>query len=67
MRAFLEKAITVCKTLGMPVAFNKIDGPNTALTFLGFTIDTERGELRLPADKLMRLQQTIRYWASKHS
>ena len=51
----------------MPVASNKVEGPNTALTFLGITIDTETGELRLPADKLSRLQQTIRYWASKRS
>ena len=64
---FLEKAIAVCQSLGVPVASNKIEGPNTALTFLGITIDTVRGELCLPADKLIRLQQTIRYWASKRS
>ena len=66
-RTFLEKAIAVCQSLGVPVASNKIEGPNTALTFLGITIDTVRGELCLPADKLIRLQQTIRYWASKRS
>ena len=46
---------------------NMIEGLNTALTFLGITTDTERGELRLPADKLIRLQQTIRYCVSKRS
>ena len=66
-QTFLEKAIAVCQSLGVPVASNKIEGPNTELTFLGITIDTVRGELRLPADKLIRLQQTIRYWASKCS
>ena len=30
-------------------------------------VDTERGELHLPANKLIRLQQTIRYWVSKRS
>ena len=42
--------------------FQQIEGPN-----MGITIDTERGELHLPANKLIRLQQTIRYWVSKRS
>ena len=63
-RTFLEKAIAVCQSLGVPVASNKIERPDTALTFLGITIDTVRGELRR---QLTTSQQTIRYWASKRS
>lgn len=66
-RAVLEKALEVCKSLGVPVAPNKTEGPSTTLTFLGITIDTVTGELRLPEEKLVRLQQTIRFWAARRS
>ena len=44
-----------CEALGVPTAAHKRDGPTTCLVFLGIIMDTQLGELRLPADKLARL------------
>ena len=61
----LATAIRVCDSLGLPSAPEKLGGPATSLTFLGIEIDTVQQELRLPAKKLRRLQQTLAHWASK--
>ena len=42
----------VCRHLGVPLAEEKREGPTTSLVFLGILIDTVRGELRLPREKL---------------
>ena len=59
-------AITL-HTFGIPVATHKTEGPTTILIFLGILIDTDNFELRLPAEKLTRLQQTIRQWVPRHT
>ncbi len=43
------------------------DGPTTCLVFLGIVIDTQAGELRLPADKMQRLQSLLHSWGDKKS
>ena len=52
----------VCTELGLPPEPEKDEGPATRLTFLGIEIDTVAMELRLPADKLARLQEELRGW-----
>ena len=42
----------VCRQLRLPIAEHKRDSPTTCLTFLGIVIDTLKGELRLPTEKL---------------
>ena len=51
----LEKALTVCSELGVPVASHKCVGPLTCITFLGIEVDTVALELRLPGEKLEKL------------
>ena len=63
----LEKAIQIFQDLGIPIALHKTEGPATVLIFLGILIDTEAFELRLPAEKLARLQETIGLWANKRA
>ena len=41
---------------------NKCVGPSVCLTFLGIEIDSQNMEMRLPADKLARLKETIQQW-----
>ena len=53
--------------LGVPVAAHKTEGPSTVLAFLGILIDTDRFELRLPPEKLARLQETLQSWSGKRS
>ena len=60
----LRTALDTCEELGMPVAFNKVDGPSTRLTFLGIQVDSGTGELSLPPPKLQRIKSTIQAWLS---
>lgn len=63
----LHIALQTLRKLGIPVAVNKTEEPCTSLTFLGIVIDCHNFELRLPADKLACLQQTIWAWCQKQS
>ena len=54
-----------CKRLGVPLASEKQEGLATTLTFLRIVIDTVRGELRLPADKLQRLLTSVNTWLTR--
>ncbi|XP_043206449.1 uncharacterized protein LOC122372863 [Amphibalanus amphitrite] len=44
----------MCRDLAIPLRRDKTVAPCRSLTFLGVVLDLERGELRLPADKLAR-------------
>ena len=64
-QANLDTALTVCSTLGVPLAREKLVGPATCLTFLGIEVDTASLELRLPEEKLMALRDTVMDWQGK--
>ena len=53
--------------MGIPVAAHKTEGPASCVTFLGILIDTQAYELRLPADKLSRLQALLDRWLPRTS
>ena len=53
--------------LGLPVAWDKLEGPSTCLTFLGFELDTRKMETRLPSHKLEELHQEVQLWAGRKS
>jgi hypothetical protein len=63
--ALLQAALSLCIDLGIPMAADKTEGPTTCLTFLGIELDTEAMEARLPASRLLELQQLIVEWESK--
>ena len=48
--------------LGMPIKFDKSEGPTTSLTFLGIELDTVTLELHLPLPKLEQLKSTLVVW-----
>lgn len=54
-----------CNRLRVPMASHKREGPTTCLIVLGIEIDTTAGHLRLPLDKLERLQLLLRQWVNK--
>ena len=64
---FLAIALQTLARLGIPVATQKTEGLTTMLIFLGILLDTYNFELRLPAEKLTRLQHTIRQWVPRHT
>ena len=53
--------------LDVPIAVHKTEGPATTLTFLGILIDEHNFQLRLPADKLTRLQAMLQSWSTRKS
>ena len=57
--------IETCRELGIPLAPHKTVGPTTCLVFLGIEIDTIAMELRLPQDKLRKLQELLQEWQFK--
>ena len=52
-----------CNRLGVPIA--ETEGPSSYLVFLGIEIDTVARELRLPADKLQKLQTLLQQWGTR--
>ena len=57
----LDTLLYQCHRLGVPITAHKTEG----LVFLGIEIDTVAGELRLPTDKLHRLQTLLQQWGDK--
>ena len=64
-KVVLSQAMQHCRDLGVPIAEHKTEGPSCCLTFLGIEIDTQAAMIRLPASKLSRLQEEIKWW--KHT
>ena len=60
-----RSVLYVCKHLGVPLAEEKLEGPSDCLVFFGIVIDTVRGELRRPVQKLERLQSQLVEWRTK--
>ena len=51
-REFLSIAVETLNRLGIPIAIHKTEGPTTTLIFLGILVDSDKFELRLPANWL---------------
>ena len=54
--------LSLCAELGVPLATDKLEGPSTSLSFLGIILDTNRMEIRLPPNKLIRMQELLTTW-----
>ena len=55
----------ILQQLGMPVAWDKLEGPAPRLTFLGFELDSINWEIRLPRGKLKELQDLVERWSGR--
>ena len=58
---------SMCELLGVPLAPEKCEGPQTCLEYLGFELDTIKGEIRLPEEKLQGLETLLQSWEGKKS
>ena len=61
VRSFL----TTCDRLDVPIAWEKLEGPTSVLTFLGIEIDAVTMQLRLPLNKLRELRGLVGEWKTK--
>ena len=64
-RSNREIALQTCEELGVPVALHKLEGPATCVSFLSLELDTQAQELRMPRDKLLRVQGLVRQWRAR--
>lgn len=65
--ANLEAMLATCARLGVPTAPGKCEGPTSSLVFLGFELDTEVMEVRLPPQKLRRILDLVEDWLRKRA
>lgn len=59
--------LRVFKRLGLPVAVHKLEGPWWCLSFLGFEVDSNAMEVRLPRSKLLELKELLATWQSRRT
>lgn len=52
---YLQIIKATCAHLGLPLKWEKVEGPCTEIVFLGIILDTIRMELRLPQEKVHQL------------
>lgn len=57
--ADLSVFLRMCESIGVPIAEEKTEGPLQEMVFLGITLDTVSGEMRLPLDKVADCITTI--------
>ena len=50
--------------IDLPIKQEKTVLPTTAITFLGLELDSEKLEIRLPEDKLVKLKDKLAYIAN---
>ena len=65
--ANLEAMLATCARLGVPTAPGKFEAPTSSLVFLGFELDTEVMEVRLPPQKLRRILDLVEDWLHKRA
>ena len=61
----LDTIIRMCNYLGIPLALEKVEGPSTALPFLGIMLNTITMEARLPEEKLRKLRVEVSQWVHR--
>lgn len=61
----LQTILSLCQLLGIPLAEDKLGGPATLLGVLGIEFDTDLLVLRLPPEKLARIQELLKVWSRK--
>lgn len=63
----MHQILDLFARLGVPIAREKTVGPSTAIKYLGIELDSVAGTLRLPREKLVRLQREIGRWTERKS
>ena len=66
-RDSLTTLLSVFNWLGLPVAMEKLEGPQSHLTFLGFELDATALVIWIPPEKLTELQLLIWSWVGRKS
>lgn len=60
-----RRMISLLRELGFQIAWHKLEGPATRLTYLGIEIDTIQMRISLPAEKVIKTQTELDFWTNK--
>ena len=63
----LRIILETLEQLGLPVPWDKLKGPVSCLTFLGFELDSLHNEIRIPGQKMQDIKNEVAKWISKKS
>ncbi len=62
-----DTLVPIFGRLGLPVATEKLEGPDTSLSILDFQLDSVAMVVRLPQWKLKELKELIKLWQGRRS
>ena len=69
MKCFCDQQVQtfldLCKDIGFPVTMEKTEWGSTFMTFLGLLLDTERGLVCIPLEKIKKALDMIEYFLNK--
>lgn len=60
-RMIVDTFIQICKELGVPIPWEKSEGPQQVITFFGLEADSEKMQDRLPEEKVKEIRVTMAY------
>ena len=63
----VSTVLNVFRSLGVPIALDKLEGPSQRLVILGIEIDSLNSCIRLPEDKLTSLSASVVTWVHRKS
>ncbi len=63
--ANLRLLVESCTTLGVPLKMEKVEGPATSMVFLGIELDTVKGTMSVPQEKLGRYRRELEEWKDR--
>ena len=64
-KLILDEFSCLCQELAVPVPEERTVGPVTCITYLGYELDSELMEIRIPQDKIVDILQQIEFILSK--
>ena len=66
-REGVRTVLQIFNRFSLPVAKEKLEGPDVQLTFLGLELDSDAMVIRLPEGKLMELKALVQQWLGRKS
>ena len=63
--SYLLTCVRLCERLAPPLPPDKLEGPATCLTIHGIEFDSDRLQVRLPAEKRDRIVALLEGWSTK--
>ena len=66
-KSSLESMLSTFKTIGIPIADGKTQGPSQVLEFMGILLDTTKMQSRLPLDKTKKILASFEQFERKKS